>query len=162
MYMLSYELMAEDKPLLFGRYTKFSVGSGGKYLDNNDNKMVSVGPVYNIYLEHYLDKKQNWSLGLNYYYLNYEDSQSWMDASVNELPLWTVKYYFLDISNDLQLYAHFGDMILLVDLGGGLSYNLYDEKLYLECSFHYWTKFPLFLPAFRTPNIYLLNIGYKF
>lgn len=160
LFLIITELNANEKPLLFGRYTKLSVGIGGKYLDMNPNRMVSTGLVYNITLEHFLDKKQNWSLGMNYYYLNYGNTD--VQVAMNDFPLLTVKYYFLDISNDLQLYTHFGEMILLVDLGGGLSYNLYDEKLYIEGSFHYWTKYIYFIPAFFVPNIYLLNVGYKF
>lgn len=163
--ILFTNLYSKQNPLLFERYTKLSVGVGGKQLFNNSDPIQSRGPVINIGLEHFLDTSQNWSLHINYFYMNIRNNELGEQVLVH-FPTITLKYYLLNTNNDFNINLHAGSYLTFIlltwDLGGGWIYNIYNNKLYIENSIHYTNKFPLFLPNYRMPLIYKINLAYKF
>lgn len=161
-------LDSNDTPLLFGRYTKFSIGIGEKKIYDIRDPVLSKGPVINIELEHFLDSLQNWSLNLNYFYMNIENNEfnEITEKVIIHFPTLTLKYYLLNIDDNFRVNLHFGSYLTFVlltwDIGGGLSYNIFNQKLFIESSIHYTNKFPLILPGIRMPLIYKINFSYKF
>lgn len=162
---LQLPLISKNKPLLFGRYTKLSLGIGEEQLCNVIGTPQPKGLVYNIELEHFLDSAQNWSLNINYFYIKIKYPDDGIIV-LEHLPTTTLKYYLLRIEDIFSVNIHAGSYLTAIlftwDIGGGISYNLYDETLYLESSIHYISKFFLFLPAVRLPLIYKASFGFKF
>lgn len=103
-------LCSEQKPLLFERYTKLSVGIGGKQLFNISDPIQSRGPVINVGLEHFLDTSQNWSLNINYFYMNIKNNELGEQVLIH-FPTLTLKYYLLDTNNDFNINLHAGSYL---------------------------------------------------